>query len=80
MRARARTALQIAGEGVVPFREDLAGLEVKRVKLSRSGLNAGRIMTAVEMSGDRETSCRSRGPTEAEDLLVAVGARDPGAP
>ena len=71
-RARARTTSQIGGEGVVPFREDIAGLEVQRVKLSRGGLNAGRIVTAVEMSGDRETSGRSRGPNEAEDLLVAV--------
>jgi hypothetical protein len=42
------------------------------VKLFRSGLYAGRIMTAVEMSGDQETRCRSRGPDEADDLLVAV--------
>src|SRR5712692_7077089 len=72
LRARAKTNSQMGRDGVVPFREDITGLEAQSLKLFRRGLHAGRIVAAIQMRGDRQTRLGSGGADEAEDLLVAV--------
>src|SRR5206468_12390462 len=57
---------------VVPFREDLTGLEAKRLQLRGCGLHAGPIVATIEVRGDRQPRLGSGGPDEPEDLLVAV--------
>jgi hypothetical protein len=72
LRARAKTNSQVGRDSVVPFREDLAGLEAKCLKLFGRALYAGRIVAAIQMRGNRQTGLGSGGADEAEDLLVAV--------
>ena len=72
LRARAKTNSQMGRDSVVPFREDLTGLEAKCLKLFGRGLHAGRIVAAIQVRGDRQPGLGSGGADEAEDLLVAV--------
>lgn len=47
-------------------------MEAKPLQLFRRGFNAGRIVAAIQVGGDRQARLGSGGADEAEDLLVAV--------
>lgn len=47
-------------------------MEAKPLKLFRRGFDAGRIVAAIQVGGDRQARLGSGGADEAEDLLVAV--------
>jgi hypothetical protein len=50
-----KTNSQMGRDRVVPFLEDLPGLEAECLKLLRRGLYAGRIVVAIQVRCDRQT-------------------------